>query len=224
MGRIKAGSSTGLYDANGEEIFEGQYVYTEDGKKWRVNAYKQAIPYGEGAAVKLSDLLKQGVTIMEPVSAETAADAFKGMGEAIGELGSAIDSLFPDTEKDGRGNVVVTEPEAGTDYSPEARIAKLEKEKADLLKKVAELQKVVAETGEDYGRLEREWKRCKAQVADLLMQLAEEDSELHTVRTELEALKEAEPLNPMQEASSQELADELRRRGWTVKATKLVEI
>lgn len=149
MGRIKAGSSTGLYDANGEEIFEGQYVYTEDGKKWRVNAYKQAIPYGEGAAVKLSDLLKQGVTIMEPVSTETAADAFKGMGEAIGELGSAIDSLFPDTEKDGRGNVVVTEPEA---------------------------------------------------------------------------LREAEPLKTMQEATSQDLADELRRRGCTVKATKLMEI
>lgn len=200
MGRIKAGSSTGLYDANGEEIFEGQYVYTEDGKKWRVNAYKQAIPYGEGAAVKLSDLLKQGVTIMEPVSTETAADAFKGMGDAIGQLGSAIDSLFPDTEKDDRGNVVVTEPEERIEDSPEARIAKLEEEKADLLKKVAELQKVVAETGEDYGRLEREWKRC---------------------RTELEALKEAELLNPM---SPQELADELRRRGWTVKATKLMEL
>lgn len=189
MGRIKAGSSTGLYDANGEEIFEGQYVYTEDGKKWRVNAYKQAIPYGEGAAVKLSDLLKQGVTIMEPVNAETAADAFKGMGDAIGELGSAIDSLFPDTEKDGRGNVVVTEPEVRTEDSPEDRIAKLEKDKADLL-----------------------------------MLLAEKDYDLDTVRTELEALKEAKPLKPMQEVTSQELADELRRRGWTVKATKLMEI
>ena len=189
MGRIKAGSSTGLYDANGEEIFEGQYVYTEDGKKWRVNAYKQAIPYGEGAAVKLSDLLKQGVTIMEPVSTETAADAFKGMGDAIGELGSAIDSLFPDTEKDDRGNVVVTEPADRIEGNPEARIAKLEAEKADLL-----------------------------------MTLAQKDHELYTVRTHLETLREAEPLKPMTEASSQELADELRRRGWTVKATKLMEL
>lgn len=114
MARIKEGAFTGLYDANGEEINAGNIIYTSDGQAWEVNTYRQAVPLGDGHAVKLSDLLRGNkATLTNPNEVRSAAEAFKEMGNAVEDFGKAVDSLFPETEKDGQGNIVVTEPVAG---------------------------------------------------------------------------------------------------------------
>lgn len=55
---MKTGEDTLLKDRDGKAILVHSYVADAAGARYYVNAYCQAVPVGEGAAVELKDLLR----------------------------------------------------------------------------------------------------------------------------------------------------------------------
>lgn len=70
-GRMAKGASTGMFDANNNEIFNGSYLEASDLSIWRINCYRQAVPEGDGKAMGLAEFLRK----MAPAQLVTEEEA-----------------------------------------------------------------------------------------------------------------------------------------------------
>lgn len=57
---MKSGEDTSLKDKDGKAILVHSHVADAKGDIYRVNAFLQAVPLGDGVAVQLADLLRTG--------------------------------------------------------------------------------------------------------------------------------------------------------------------
>lgn len=57
---MKSGEDTSLKDKDGKAILVHSHVADAKGDIYRVNAFLQAVPIGDGVAVQLADLLRTG--------------------------------------------------------------------------------------------------------------------------------------------------------------------
>ena len=56
----RSGSDTGFKDKDGKPILIHAHVADSSGTAYRINAYSQAVPVGDGVAVELDRLIKDG--------------------------------------------------------------------------------------------------------------------------------------------------------------------
>ena len=107
METYRSGALTPFNDAAGINIRVHDYIKDEDGNRYNVNTYLQAVPEGEAPAVELKELMKtKKVYVMdakEVLQVKKPAETKRRGGRRSRKSEKPAEEVKPESEHDGAG-------------------------------------------------------------------------------------------------------------------------